>query len=98
MSILSVAAALSIVMVLVGLAGVIWRLLRGPSMADRAIAVDMLGLIGIAAAALTAVVAGHQGFLDVAFGIALIAFLTAVALGGLLERTSPTASRSGEGA
>lgn len=88
MSVLQLAAIVSTVCVGIGLAGVVWRLLRGPSAADRAIALDMLGLIGIAAAALVAVIAGHKGFIDVAFGIAIIAFLTAVALAGLLERTS----------
>lgn len=88
MSILQIAALASAGFVGIGLTGVVWRLLRGPSTADRAIALDMLGLIGIAAAALIAVIAGHKGFIDVAFGIAILAFLTAVALAGLLERIS----------
>ncbi len=88
MSVLELAATASAVFVGIGLSGVIWRLLRGPSSADRAIALDMLGLIGIAFAALVAVIVGHTGFIDVALGIAIIAFLTAVALAGLLERTS----------
>ena len=96
MSVLELAGIISAVAVGLGLCGVIWRLLRGPSTADRAIALDMLGLIGIAAAALVAVIAGHKGFIDVAFGIAIIAFLTAVALAGLLERTSPATPMNGE--
>lgn len=92
MTVLQLAGMASAVFVGIGLTGVIWRLLRGPSTADRAIALDMLGLIGIASAALVAVIAGHSGFIDVAFGIAIIAFLTAVAMAGLLERTSINAS------
>jgi multicomponent Na+:H+ antiporter subunit F len=88
MSILQIAALASAGFVGIGLIGVVWRLLRGPSTADRAIALDMLGLVGIAAASLIAVIAGHKGFIDVAFGIAILAFLTAVALAGLLERIS----------
>ena len=88
MSMLEIAASLSATFVAVGLVGVVWRVLRGPSTIDRIIAIDMLGLIGIAAASLAAVFAGHRGFLDVAFGIAIVAFLTAVAFAGLLERTS----------
>ena len=98
MSMLEIAASLSATFVAIGLVGVIWRVLRGPSTIDRIIAVDMLGLIGIAAAALAAVFAGHRGFLDVAFGIAIVAFLAAVAFAGLLERTSgATASPSAKG-
>ena len=96
MSVLDVAAIISVASVSIGLVGVAWRLLRGPSTADRAIALDMLGLIGIAAASLVAVIAGHKGFIDVAFGIAIIAFLTAVALAGLLERTSTDAQNQGD--
>lgn len=88
MSMLEIAASLSATFVAIGLVGVVWRVLRGPSTIDRIIAVDMLGLIGIAAASLAAVFAGHRGFLDVAFGIAIVAFLAAVAFAGLLERTS----------
>jgi multisubunit Na+/H+ antiporter MnhF subunit len=88
MSFLEIAASIAAVFVAIGLAGVVWRVVRGPSTVDRVIAIDMLGLIGIAAAALTAAFAGHRGFLDVAFGIAIVAFLAAVAFAGLLERTS----------
>lgn len=74
----------------VGLAlfAVAWRLLTGPSSADRVIATDMLGLVAICTAALVAGMTGYQAFLDVAFGIALFGFLAAVAFGALLERTS----------
>lgn len=97
MSILDIAAIVSVAAVSVGLVGVTLRLLLGPSSADRAIALDMLGLIGIAAAALVAVIAGHKGFIDVAFGIAIIAFLTAVALAGLLERISNGGGTAADG-
>lgn len=88
MSLVSAAAGLGMLLVGMGLAAVGWRVLRGPSTADRAIATDMLGLIGICVAALTAVLAGHSAFLDVALGIAVFGFVGAVALAGLLERGS----------
>lgn len=91
MTLLDLAGIASAVFVGIGLACVTWRLLRGPSATDRAIAIDMLGLIGIACASLASVIAGHTGFIDVALGIAIVAFLTAVALAGLLERTSGNA-------
>ncbi|MCM0018468.1 MAG: monovalent cation/H+ antiporter complex subunit F [Tagaea sp.] len=67
---------------------VAWRLIHGPSTADRVIATDMLGLLAICLAALIAVIAGARAYLDVAFGIALIGFLAAVSFGALLERAS----------
>lgn len=63
-----------------------WRLLLGPSSADRAIATDLLGLVGIGIAAVTAALSGYSAFMDIAVGIALFGFLGAVAFAGLLER------------
>jgi len=80
------------------LLAVCWRLLRGPSLADRVIALDMLGLIAVAVAALTAAITRHHAFFDVAFGFALLGFLTTVAFAGLLERAarpSPAGGKSG---
>jgi multisubunit Na+/H+ antiporter MnhF subunit len=82
------AAGLAAGIVALGLVAVAWRLLAGPSSADRAIATDMLGLLGVCMAALTAILAGHAAFLDIALGIALVGFLAAVAFARLLERAS----------
>lgn len=82
------AAALAAAIVTLGLLPVAFRLLAGPSSADRAIATDMLGLLGVCLAALTAVLAGHVAFLDIALGIALVGFLAAVAFARLMERAS----------
>lgn len=80
------AAALAAAIVTLGLVPVVFRLLVGPSAADRAIATDMLGLLGACIAALTAVLAAHAAFLDIALGIALVGFLAAVAFARLMER------------
>lgn len=84
------AAGIAAGFVTLGLVGVAWRLIAGPSSADRAIATDMLGLLGVCLAALTALIAGHAAFLDIALGIALVGFLAAVAFARLLERASTT--------
>jgi multicomponent Na+:H+ antiporter subunit F len=83
-----IAAGLAAVIVALGCIPVIVRLLVGPSSADRVIATDMLGLLGVCLAALVAVIAGHAAFLDIALGIALVGFLGAVAFARLLERAS----------
>lgn len=82
------ATALAAAIVTLGLLPVAFRLLAGPSSADRAIATDMLGLLGVCLAALTALLAGHVAFLDIALGIALVGFLAAVAFARLMERAS----------
>jgi len=94
MSLLGAATSLSVLLLGVALLGVGWRLLRGPSLADRVVATDMLGLVGLTLAALFAAIAGHQGYLDIAFGIAVFGFLAAVAFAGLLERGGTTEDSS----
>jgi multisubunit Na+/H+ antiporter MnhF subunit len=68
------------------LAGV--RIVRGPHVADRVVALDMLSLLGVAAAALAAVASGSTAFVDVALGVALVGFLATVAFAGFIERGS----------
>lgn len=86
--IVSGAAALAACIVALGVVPVAWRLIAGPSSADRVIATDMLGLLGVCLAALTALLAAHAAFLDIALGIALVGFLAAIAFARLMERTS----------
>lgn len=61
------------------------RLLRGPSLPDRVVALDLLAAIGVAIAALAAVVHRQPAFLDVALGVALISFVGTVAFARYLE-------------
>lgn len=60
-------------------------LVRGPGTIDRAVALDMLGLLLAAIAGVVALAAGSAAFVDVAIGIALVGFLAAVAVARLVE-------------
>ena len=64
------------------------RIVRGPSSADRVIALDMLSLLGVAAAALAALESGTAAFVDIALGVALVGFLATVAFAGFIARGS----------
>ncbi len=64
------------------------RIARGPHVADRVVALDMLSLLGAAAAGLAAVATGSMAFVDVALGVALVGFLATVAFAGFMERVS----------
>lgn len=72
---------LAVALVLAG-----WRMVRGPSLADRFIALDMLTAIAVGFAALTAVATGRGEFLDIGLGIALINFVATAAFAAFLER------------
>lgn len=76
---------LPILFVAVLLAG--YRLLRGPSLPDRVVALDLMGAIGVAIAATYSLVTGQEGYLDVAMVLALISFLGTVAFAIYLKRS-----------
>jgi multicomponent Na+:H+ antiporter subunit F len=64
------------------------RITRGPHIADRVVALDMLSLLGASAGGLAAMATGSMAFVDVALGVALVGFLATVAFAGFMERGS----------
>jgi len=80
------ASAILLVVVMIPLAAICWRLIVGPTVVDRAVALDMLTGIAVAIAALVVSATGRREFLDVAFGSALISFVGIVALSSFIVR------------
>ncbi|WP_114964409.1 monovalent cation/H+ antiporter complex subunit F [Alkalilacustris brevis] len=74
---LMVAAALGIAFI---------RLAKGPSLADRVVALDMMNVTIIAFCGLYALLVDDPSFLDVAIVLALVGFLATVALARYAER------------
>ena len=62
------------------------RIIRGPHVADRVVALDMLCLLGVGAAAMAALVSRTIAFVDIALGLALIGFIATVAFSAFIER------------
>jgi multicomponent Na+:H+ antiporter subunit F len=81
-------AQLGIGALLVALALVFVRLLRGPTLADRVVALDMVAFLAIGVVALYAVLMGQTALLDAALVLALIAFMATVAFARFVERTA----------
>ena len=71
----------TVVLPLLGLAALLggWRVLRGPTLADRVVGLELLTTIGIGIAACAAIVADQPALLDVSFVLALVVFLAALA-------------------
>ena len=63
-----------------------WRLLRGPSVADRIVALDVLTIITISFIAFIACCTMRIIYIDVALVYALVSFLGVVAIGRYLEK------------
>ena len=74
------------VMVMAALVVGFIRLAKGPSLADRVVALDMMTITIIVFCGIFAVRTGDASFLDVAIVLALIGFLATVALARYAER------------
>ena len=61
------------------------RVVIGPSLADRVLALDMIGLVSVSIIAAYAIASGQALFLDAAIALALIAFLGTVAFARFIE-------------
>jgi multicomponent Na+:H+ antiporter subunit F len=63
------------------------RLVRGPRLPDRIVALELMTSCAVGIAAATAVAKGRSLYMDVALIVALIGFLSTVAFARYLERT-----------
>jgi multicomponent Na+:H+ antiporter subunit F len=62
------------------------RLIKGPSLPDRVVAMDLLGTLTVSILVVGAAAAGERAFLDAAIIIALIAFVSNIAYARFIER------------
>jgi multicomponent Na+:H+ antiporter subunit F len=69
-------AAVALICGGVVLAGV--RLIRGPSLPDRVVALDLLTLLGLGLLAIYAIASGETAYLDVGIVLTLVTFLRSV--------------------
>ena len=82
----AVNVSFALVMISIGLG--FFRIARGPSLADRVVALDMMTVSIMAFCGLYAIFAGVNVFLDVAIVVALVGFLATVALARFAERST----------
>lgn len=64
---------------------VLLRLVRGPSLADRVVALDLLAVLGLSLLALFSLKYGQAAFLDVAVLLGLVGFISSVAFARAME-------------
>jgi multicomponent Na+:H+ antiporter subunit F len=77
--ILSIALPLLMTVLLLSILGGLWRVLRGPTRADRVLAAQLFGTTGTALLILMAVTTGQRSLLDVALAFAVLAAVGVVA-------------------
>lgn len=81
-------AALSVTLALLAVAALLAfvRLVRGPTLPDRVVAIDLLGVLIVGLIVVYTAASGAKAFLDVAMVIALVSFLGTVAYARYIER------------
>lgn len=75
-------------LLLIAMALVLWRLAKGPTTADRVIALDLLSVLVVAFLVAVSILARETSYLDVAIAYTCIAFLGTIALARFILRTS----------
>lgn len=83
---LSWALVLTLLMLCGGLILSFLRLARGPSLADRIVALEAIASLVVGIVAAYAVMTRDPVFLDVAIVLALVAFIAAIAFASYLEK------------
>lgn len=80
--------AFSVTQTLLALAAVLTfiRLVRGPTLPDRVIALDLIGVLSVCLLVVLAASTAERAFLDVAIVVALISFVGTVAYARYMER------------
>lgn len=73
------ATSVAFALLLLAVALVIVRLIRGPTLADRILALDLIATLSIALIATFAVRTGFTLYLDIAIALGLLGFLSTVA-------------------
>ena len=66
----------------------LYRILRGPTAADRAVTLDMLGVLIIGFCAIMGISTGRSWYIDIAIAWALQSFIATLALAKFLEGKS----------
>jgi multicomponent Na+:H+ antiporter subunit F len=78
--------AISLFIISVSTLGLVYRVIKGPSVPDRVMALDSIGINLIAITAITSIILRTDAFLEVILLIGVIAFVGTVAFSKFLQK------------
>ncbi len=76
---LALATEITAALILTGMVFAFVRLVKGPTLPDRVVSVDLITVLAVAFVGLIELATDSAPFVDVAFALALVAFLATVA-------------------
>lgn len=77
---------LSLLLLAVAMIGLIYRLVKGPTIPDRVIALDAMGVNLVSITAVLSMLLGTSNYLDVILLIGILAFIGTIAFAKFLEK------------
>lgn len=83
---LEVVIDISLMIITLSMLVMVYRVMKGPSMADRVIALDAIGICLVAFISLVSMMLDTYAFLDVILLIGILAFIGTVAFSKYLEK------------
>lgn len=81
---------ITVLCLIVALLCATWRLLAGPTLADRVVALDLVSMLLVVFLVVFKLVSGVDAYMYVAIGLALISFLATVAFANFIDRAEGT--------
>lgn len=85
-TLLSGVASVALILVTTSIVVTFVRVLRGPSLPDRVMALDMIGVMSVSVIVLTAIASDEPVLMDAAIALALISFLGTLAFARFIEQ------------
>ncbi|MBE0506002.1 MAG: cation:proton antiporter [Marinospirillum sp.] len=86
---MKLAITLTFILMSLALVVVFIRLVKGPTLPDRVVALELMASIMVGIIGVHAIYTGSSSFIDVAIVMALTAFLAAIGFARFLERGGP---------
>lgn len=86
---MKLAIILTFILMSLALVVVFIRLVKGPTLPDRVVALELMASIMVGIIGVHAIYTGSSSFIDVAIVMALTAFLAAIGFARFLERGGP---------
>ncbi|ANU25863.1 Na(+)/H(+) antiporter subunit F1 [Planococcus versutus] len=77
---------ISLILVSTGFTGLLFRLVKGPTIADRVVALDAIGISLVSIIALLSLIIGTEFFLEVIVLLSILSFIGTTAFAKFLER------------
>jgi multicomponent Na+:H+ antiporter subunit F len=86
--VLGAALAAATLCLIAALLAAAWRLLTGPTLADRVVALDLVSMLLVVFLVLFRMLSGVDAYIYVAIALALVSFLGTVAFAHYIDRTT----------